>query len=35
MDPQDLQQIPEDGDPGGSDDAESVEDETGSGSSQY
>ncbi|KAK3901274.1 hypothetical protein C8A05DRAFT_35053 [Staphylotrichum tortipilum] len=36
MDPQDSQQIPKDGgDLGGSDDAESGEDESGSGSSQY
>ena len=35
MDPEDSQQVPEDGDLDGSDDAESGEDESGSGSSQY
>ena len=35
MDPEDPQQVPEDGDLDGSDDAESGEDESGSGSSEY
>lgn len=35
MDPEDSQQVPEDGDLGGSDDAESGEDKSESGSSQY